>query len=164
MRAVDKEHTSNSEGGAESGNYTTNGQSLTHPHNKTRVQLGLRTHESPVSHEEEFGERVERDVGARALAVVVRAGELGTGRRESTTGDEGVGQSGPGSRGSEHLTPPGQQQLRQSTRRICTLEALPTNDTDGRWSDGRIEAGRESHESGDPVPSLARSRERAANG
>lgn len=35
MRAVDEEHTSNSEGGTESGNCTANGQSFTHPDETT---------------------------------------------------------------------------------------------------------------------------------
>lgn len=45
-------------------------------------------HERPVSEEEEAGQRVEGDVGARALLVVVRATELGAGGREATAGDE----------------------------------------------------------------------------
>mgnify|MGYP006900022365 CR=1 FL=1 len=51
-------------------------------------QLRSLTHERPVSEEEEAGQRVEGDVGARALLVVVRATELGAGGREATAGDE----------------------------------------------------------------------------
>lgn len=55
-------------------------------------------HESPVSPEEVLGQRVEGNVGARALSVVVRTGELGPGGGKATTGDEGSGHSGAESR------------------------------------------------------------------
>ena len=49
-----------------------------------------------------LGQRIERNVGARALSVVVGAAELGTGGGEATTGSDG-GQSGADSGGSVHL-------------------------------------------------------------
>lgn len=67
------------------------------------MQLMVQTHESPVSPEEVLGQRVEGQVGTRALSVVVWAGELGTGGGKATTGDEGGGHSGAESRGSVHL-------------------------------------------------------------
>lgn len=61
------------------------------------------THEAPVSKEEELGHRVERNVVARALGVVVRAGELRASRVETTAGDS-VGHSGHAHGGSgKHL-------------------------------------------------------------
>jgi hypothetical protein len=62
------------------------------------------THEAPESESKELGQRVEGQVAARALGVVVRAGELRAGRREATTGDHLVGHGGHahGSSG-EHL-------------------------------------------------------------
>ena len=62
-----------------------------------------RTHESPVSPEEVLGQRVEGDVGARTLGVVVRAAELGAGGGKATTGNEGGGHSGAESGSSVHL-------------------------------------------------------------
>jgi hypothetical protein len=64
---------------------------------------GSLTHETPVSEPEEAGQRVEGDRRARALSVVVRAGELGTGGREATAGDEVGGHSGTESGGGVHL-------------------------------------------------------------
>lgn len=49
-----------------------------------------------------LGERVEGDVGARTLGVVVGAAELGASGGEATTGSDG-GQSGADSGGSVHL-------------------------------------------------------------
>lgn len=66
-------------------------------------QSGPPTHESPVSEEEVLGHRVEGDVGARTLGVVVGAAELGTGGRKATAGNEGGGHTGPESGGGVHL-------------------------------------------------------------
>ena len=66
-------------------------------------QLGRPTHESPVSEEEVLGVRVEGDVGARTLGVVVRATELGTGGGKATAGDEGGGHTGPKSGSGVHF-------------------------------------------------------------
>lgn len=63
------------------------------------VHWGSLTHESPVAPEEVLGERVEGDVGARTLGVVVGAAKLGASGGEATTGSEGGGHSGPDSRG-----------------------------------------------------------------
>lgn len=60
-------------------------------------------HESPVAEKEELGKRVEGDVRARALSVVVRAAELGAGGGKATTGDERGGHSGPQSGSGVHL-------------------------------------------------------------
>lgn len=65
--------------------------------------MARRTHESPVTEEEVLCLGVEGNVGARTLSVVVGTGELCTGGRESTASDEGIGQSGPGSGGGNHL-------------------------------------------------------------
>ena len=65
--------------------------------------LGSPTHKGPVSKEEEPGERIEGDIGARALSVVVGAAELSTSGGETTAGDEGVGHSGPESDSRVHL-------------------------------------------------------------
>lgn len=63
----------------------------------------IRTHEAPESDGEELGQGVEGQVAARALGVVVRAGELRAGGREATTGD-GVGRGGHAHGGSgQHL-------------------------------------------------------------
>lgn len=59
-------------------------------------------HESPVAPEEVLGERVEGDVAARTLGVVVGAAKLGASGGEATTGSEGGGHSGPDS-GGVHL-------------------------------------------------------------
>ena len=67
------------------------------------MQLGSPTHEAPVSQEEETGKRVEGDVGARTLSVVVRAAELSASGGETTAGDKGVGHSGPESDSRVHL-------------------------------------------------------------
>ena len=61
------------------------------------------THESPVLEGEALLERVEGQVAARALGVVVRAGELGAGRLEPAAGDEGGGRGGAESGTGEHL-------------------------------------------------------------
>ncbi|KAA8649126.1 uncharacterized protein ATNIH1004_005021 [Aspergillus tanneri] len=66
-------------------------------------QLETPTHECPVSEKEEFCQRVEGNVGARALGVVVRAGELSTGGGKATAGDKGGGHSGPESSSGIHL-------------------------------------------------------------
>lgn len=63
----------------------------------------LLTHEGPVSQPEEASEGVEGDGSARALGVVVRAGELGTSGREATAGDEVGGHSGADSGSGVHL-------------------------------------------------------------
>lgn len=62
-----------------------------------------RTHERPVSHSEESGFRVERNVRVRTLSVVVRATKLGASGREAAASDQGIGEPGPGNGGSEHL-------------------------------------------------------------
>jgi hypothetical protein len=62
-----------------------------------------RTHERPVSHSEESGLRVEGNVGARTLGVVVGATKLGASGREAAASDQGIGEPGPGNGGSEHL-------------------------------------------------------------
>lgn len=74
--------------------------------------LEVRTHESPVSLEEVLGQRVEGNVGARALSVVVRTGELGPGGGKATTGDEGSGHSGAESRSGVHLEHASQNELK----------------------------------------------------
>jgi hypothetical protein len=62
------------------------------------------THEAPESEGEELGQGVEGQVAARALGVVVGAGELCAGRREGTTGDDLVGHGGHAHGGSgQHL-------------------------------------------------------------
>lgn len=63
---------------------------------------GSPTHEGPVAPEEVLGQRVEGDVGARALGVVVGAAELGASGGEATTGSDG-GQSGADSGRGVHL-------------------------------------------------------------
>lgn len=61
------------------------------------------THKAPVPNSEEPGHGVEGDVAARALGVVVWAGELSAGRVEATAGD-GVGRRGHAHGGpGEHL-------------------------------------------------------------
>lgn len=64
---------------------------------------GSPTHEAPVSEEEELGQRVERNVGARTLSIVVWATELSASGGEATTGKDGVGHSGPESDSGVHL-------------------------------------------------------------
>lgn len=64
---------------------------------------GTPTHESPVSDEEELGQRVEGNVRARALRVVVRAPELSASGGETTTGNGGGGHSGPETESRVHL-------------------------------------------------------------
>lgn len=62
---------------------------------------GSQTHEGPVAPEEVLGQGVEGNVGARALSVVVGAGELGAASGETTTGNSG--QTGASGGGSVHL-------------------------------------------------------------
>lgn len=83
--------------------------------------MARRTHECPVTEEEVLGLGVEGNVGARALSVVVRTGKLCTGGRESTASDKGVGQSGPGSGGGNHLTSIRQESIGNSSIRVRTL-------------------------------------------
>ena len=67
------------------------------------------THKAPESEGEEFGQGVEGQVAARALGVVVRAGELRAGRGEGATSDDLVGHSGHAHGGSgQHLDGVGQ--------------------------------------------------------
>ena len=80
-----------------------------------------RTHECPVSEEKVLGLGVEGNVGARTLSVVVRAGKLCTGGRESTASDKGVGQSGPGSGGGNHLASIRRESIGNSSIRVRTL-------------------------------------------
>lgn len=95
---------------------------------------------------------------------MVRAGELGTGGRESTTGDEGVGQSGPGSRSSEHLAPHSQSAAieAENAQKMYLGSVGEERHERSSW----VMVGQklaEWHEpSGDPDPSLAPSRDRAA--
>lgn len=63
---------------------------------------GSPTHEGPVAPEEVLGQRIEGDVGARALSVVVGAAELGASGGEATTGSDS-GQTGADSGGGVHL-------------------------------------------------------------
>lgn len=80
-----------------------------------------RTHESPVTEEEVLGLGVEGNVGARTLSIMVGTGELCTGGRESTASDKGVGQSGPGSGGGNHLVSIRQESINGSSIRMRTL-------------------------------------------
>ena len=66
-------------------------------------QLTLLTHVSPVLVLEALAERVEGNVGARTLSVVVRAAELGAGGGKATAGDGVGGHTGPESGSSVHL-------------------------------------------------------------
>ena len=61
------------------------------------------THKAPISQEEIFGQRVEGNVRARTLGVVVRATELRASGREAAAGEGVGGHSGPESSGSVHL-------------------------------------------------------------
>lgn len=61
------------------------------------------THEAPVLESEALLQRVEGQVAARALGVVVRAGELLAGRLEAATGNGGRGRGGAESCAGEHL-------------------------------------------------------------
>ena len=61
------------------------------------------THESPVLEGKALLQRVEGQVAARALGVVVWAGELGAGGLEAAAGDEGWGRCGAESSTGEHL-------------------------------------------------------------
>lgn len=83
--------------------------------------MARRTHECPVTEEKVLGLGVEGNVGARALSVVVRAGKLCTGGRESTASDKGVGQSGPGSGGGNHLVSIRRESIGTSSIRVRTL-------------------------------------------
>ena len=78
-------------------------QKSAHTYPLSAYDQRTRTHETPVSEEEELGQRVKWNVRARALRVVVRAAELSTSGREATTGNEGGGHSGPESDGRVHL-------------------------------------------------------------
>lgn len=68
-----------------------------------RWSLLDRTHESPVLEGKALLEGVKWQVAARALGVVVRAGELGASGLEAAAGDEGWGRCGAESSTSEHL-------------------------------------------------------------
>ena len=93
-------HTSNAEWSTETDSYQWSAE-VPQQTGSTRRRL---THEAPEPQEEELGQRVEWDVAARALRVVVRAGELGASRVEAAARD-GVGHGGHAHGGSgKHLS------------------------------------------------------------
>jgi hypothetical protein len=61
------------------------------------------THEAPVLEGKAPLQRVEGQVAARALGIVVRAGHLGTRRLEAAAGDERGGRGGAEGGAGEHL-------------------------------------------------------------
>ena len=61
------------------------------------------THEAPVLEGKAPLQRVKGQVAARALGVVVWAGELGAGGLEAAAGDEGWGRGGAEGSTGEHL-------------------------------------------------------------
>jgi hypothetical protein len=64
---------------------------------------GQLTHEAPVLEGKALLQRVEGQVAAGALGVVVGAGELGAGALEAATGDAGRGHGGAEGCTGEHL-------------------------------------------------------------
>jgi hypothetical protein len=67
------------------------------------VTLPKLTHEAPVLESKAPLQRVEGQVAARALGVVVRAGHLSAGGLEAAAGDERRGRGGAESGTGEHL-------------------------------------------------------------
>jgi hypothetical protein len=67
------------------------------------IGLPKLTHEAPELESKALLQRVEGQVAARALGVVVWAGELGTGRLEAAAGNERRGRGGAESSAGEHL-------------------------------------------------------------
>ena len=63
----------------------------------------VRTHKSPVLEGEALLQRVKWQVAARALGVVVWAGELGAGGLEAAAGDESWGRGGAEGSTGKHL-------------------------------------------------------------
>ena len=69
----------------------------------SHVQRAKLTHEAPVLESKAPLQRVEWQVAARALGVVVWAGHLGAGRLEAAAGDESRGRSGAEGSTGEYL-------------------------------------------------------------
>jgi hypothetical protein len=67
------------------------------------IAIDALTHEAPVLEGKAPLQRVEGQVAARALGVVVRAGHLRAGRLEAAAGDERGGRGGAESGTGEHL-------------------------------------------------------------
>lgn len=77
-------------------------QNISHARHLLR-SIGSPTHEGPVSPEEVLGQRVEGNVGARTLGIVVRGRELSASGGETTASNEVGGHSGPDSSSGVHL-------------------------------------------------------------